>query len=258
MTSASANSLKDQAYSQIRQRIEQGDLNLGDRVSTRELSKVLDMSSIPIREAITQLVSEGFIEHRPGIGTFVKNPTRQEIQDVYELRILLESYAAKRAAEYKGEEGLTEMRQAVELMHEIRKRLQRHESEGGDELYEGHWGTADAAFHIAVFRRAGNQQAVRTMTNLRLMTRIFTRRAAAGRVRNLDVIIEHHEKIMDAIERHDAREAARLMRRHIRGGCIDALTYFDRQTRTDSDSNTQVDQVMEAMRQSLHDIREEH
>jgi DNA-binding GntR family transcriptional regulator len=210
------------------------ELQRGTKVSTRNLAHVLGMSAIPVREAITQLVGEGLLEHRPGVGTFVVNPSRLEIKDIYELRMVLESYAAKCAAMAVGSRGMKEMHQSVELMRLISGRAGEGLTPSDNSRLHEQWGIADASFHLAVLRRAGNHVAVKMVTGLRLMTRVFGHRISELRMQNLEDSHHEHLEILMAIEHRDPRKAFRLMRTHIRKGLAIALKHDEKLRREES------------------------
>src|SRR5947208_1930363 len=88
----------DRAYAHIREMVVGGDLPVGGRLSPAALAQQLEMSHIPVREALTRLRCEGLLEHRPGRGTFVRRPQRSELIEMIELRTVLESNAAAVAA----------------------------------------------------------------------------------------------------------------------------------------------------------------
>ncbi|MCC6680766.1 MAG: GntR family transcriptional regulator [Phycisphaeraceae bacterium] len=231
--SSSTATLKEQAYAQIRHRIETQQLQRGVRISNRKLAQTLGMSAIPVREAVTQLAGEGLLEHRPGIGTFVVNPDRDEIAEIYELRELLESHSARRAASVIGSIHLDQMHQSIALMKRINERIgQCRNPDEADRLYE-QWTMADASFHLAVLGRAGNRMAIKMVSGLRLMTRIFGHKVSRLRLQHLEVPLREHVAILEAIEQRDAIQAGRLMRKHIRGGRRIALRRDDMQRRLD-------------------------
>jgi DNA-binding GntR family transcriptional regulator len=229
--SESTYTLKERAYSSIRRMIETGELRRGTRVSNRKVAKQLKMSAIPVREAITQMVGEGLLDHRPGIGTYVVNPSRIEIEDIYELREVLESYAARRAAQVSGDRGLAEMKQTIELIRRIKELGERTDSQEELTNLGERSAAADTSFHMAILRRAGNLLAMRTVTGLRLISRVFNQGQPAVRLRGIDVVINEHTAILETIERGDARLAGKLMRLHIRGGCRHALQQYDERQR---------------------------
>ena len=88
-------SLADRAYEQIREQILQGSLAVGDILSRRKLANRLEMSFLPITEALQRLESEGLVESRPRIGTRVRIPTLQHVLDSYVIREALETQAAR-------------------------------------------------------------------------------------------------------------------------------------------------------------------
>ncbi len=229
--SESTYTLKERAYSSIRRMIETGELGRGSRVSNRKVAKQLKMSAIPVREAITQMVGEGLLDHRPGIGTYVVNPTRIEIDDIYELREVLESYAARRAAQVSSDRGLAEMKQSIELIRQIKAQGDKTTSEEDRTKLGVQTAEADSTFHMAVLRRAGNLLAMRTITGLRLISRVFNQCQPAVRLQGIDVVIDEHTEILQAIESGDVSAAGKLMRKHIRGGRKHALKHFDDQQR---------------------------
>ncbi len=92
-------SLSVRAYQQIRDEILRGHLKVGDNLSRRRLADRLNMSFLPITEALRRLESEGLVESRPRIGTRVRVPTEQDIRDNYIIREALESQAARLCAQ---------------------------------------------------------------------------------------------------------------------------------------------------------------
>lgn len=92
-------SLSDQAYHQIRNEILSGDLMIGDLLSRRRLAERLNVSFLPVTEALRRLETEGLVESRPRIGTRVKIPSEQDIRDSYVIRMALESEAARLCAQ---------------------------------------------------------------------------------------------------------------------------------------------------------------
>ena len=96
---AAKESLSTRAYQQIRDEILSGDLSIGDVLSRRRLAKRLNMSFLPITEALKCLETEGLVESRPRIGTRVRVPTEQDIRDSNVIREALESQAARLCAQ---------------------------------------------------------------------------------------------------------------------------------------------------------------
>jgi DNA-binding GntR family transcriptional regulator len=94
-----AGSLSQSAYQQIRDEILRGDLSTGDLLSRRRLAERLEMSFLPITEALQRLEAEGLVESKPRIGTRVRIPTRLDVLNSYVIREALEVQAARLCAE---------------------------------------------------------------------------------------------------------------------------------------------------------------
>lgn len=92
-------SLASKAYERIRDDILRGSLAVGAILSRRRLADKLNMSFLPIAEALQRLEAEGLVESRPRIGTRVRIPTRQDILDSYVIREALEAQAARLCCE---------------------------------------------------------------------------------------------------------------------------------------------------------------
>lgn len=90
-------SLKDKAYENIKFQIIKGNLKSGERLLEEKLSKVMNISRAPIREAFNRLEKEGFITIIPRKGAAVSNITTQMIEDIFEIRESLESLAVKKS-----------------------------------------------------------------------------------------------------------------------------------------------------------------
>ncbi len=95
---AKRGSLANAAYTQIRDEILRGTFKIGDILSRRHLAEMLNMSFIPITEALQRLEAEGLVESRPRIGTRVRIPTEEDIRGTYEIREALEAQSARLCA----------------------------------------------------------------------------------------------------------------------------------------------------------------
>ena len=86
------------AYEEIRKRLLAGDYAPGDRLSEQELSDAIGVSRTPVREALRLLAAECFVDIEPNVGASVVDWGREEIGDIFEIRAMLEGYAARKAA----------------------------------------------------------------------------------------------------------------------------------------------------------------
>ncbi|MGB6743141.1 MAG: GntR family transcriptional regulator [Terracidiphilus sp.] len=114
-------SLSDRAYEQIRNEILSGELSVGDILSRRRLAARLNMSFLPITEALKRLETEELVESRPRIGTRVRIPSEQDIRDNNEIREALESQAARLCAQYITAEEKEQLRTSARHLDELHK-----------------------------------------------------------------------------------------------------------------------------------------
>jgi len=92
-------SLAERAYLEIRKQILKGELPVGMALARRKLAVVLHISVPPVSEALQRLEREGLVESKPRVGTRVRIPTRQEIEERSLLREALETQSARLFAE---------------------------------------------------------------------------------------------------------------------------------------------------------------
>ena len=88
-------SLKDKAYHNLKFEITIGNLKPGSFLTEEKLSKKMNMSRGPIREALNKLEEEGFVSIIPRRGTMVSNITAQEVKDISKIREILEPWTVK-------------------------------------------------------------------------------------------------------------------------------------------------------------------
>jgi DNA-binding GntR family transcriptional regulator len=85
-------SINEQLYQIIKQKILTTELSLGEQINQRELAHEFGVSTIPVRDALFQLLNEGLVENRSRMGFFVRSFTNKEISDIMEVRLLYELY----------------------------------------------------------------------------------------------------------------------------------------------------------------------
>lgn len=89
----------ERAKIQILDMIKSGQIPSGQKIDQRTLAKKLNITTAPLREALSALENAGFLHKVPGLGIFCKTYTVDEIEELIEIRGVLEGLAAKRAAE---------------------------------------------------------------------------------------------------------------------------------------------------------------
>jgi DNA-binding GntR family transcriptional regulator len=100
------------AYEEIRQAIVEGRYSAGQRLVEKNLAEEFQVSRTPVREALRALESEGLVVSLPNKGAVVRSLSAQDVYDIYDLRVRLESLAAERAARDPGPDQLAVLEEA--------------------------------------------------------------------------------------------------------------------------------------------------
>ena len=211
--------LKQRVYSHLFQKLSDGDLRPGDRLSGRSVAKELGVSPIPVRDAIGQLHSEGFFETRRGGGTFVPEPSYEDLMDIYDQREALECHAVARMAEAPNEQDLETLEKCITDLTILFESLDNGKSSDRRPAILDRWARTDAAYHDTLMRAAGNRRSLETVLNLRVRTRIYGMQICNESIESLRRTCESHKTILDRIRNKDAEGARLAMMEHIRSGC---------------------------------------
>jgi DNA-binding GntR family transcriptional regulator len=195
------------AYAAIREQIVSGAFPAGHRLVEDDLAELTGVSRTPVREALNLLRAEGLIEGEARRGARVTGWTPQEIDEIYELRGLLEGHGCRLAARSIGPEELDELDVLCDEMEAVRAR----DAPGAvDEIAE-----LNNALHGAIFRSTGNRRLMAllgSIVEVPLVHRAMARYADT----HLDRSLADHREIIAALRVRDADLAEALMRAHIR------------------------------------------
>jgi len=223
-----AENLADKAYHHIRRLLLTGQLSPGTRLSNRGMAKKLDISFTPVREALNRLVSEGLLEYRGGVGVFVPVITRNEIEDVYELRETLECAALAKVCGKLPDAVLEELSSLVDEMARIGEAIQKkHGGEHDPELKDRHT-QVDAAFHALLLQAAGNRLALDALRRLTRMATIMSHSFDVNPWQEVARTQDEHRHILELLRHGNVDEAQTFMAEHIRNGCQLVLAAYNR------------------------------
>ncbi len=226
-TGGQDNKLRDQAYSYIFQKLVDGKYPAGSRLTVSSLAKEIGVSRTPVAEALARLRIERVVESVPRVGTVVRKPSIGEIDELYELRELLEGYAAFKAAGRFDTDLLKVLDHILaktrEMCVEFRGSGERLMSPEDTRRYLA----LDMVFHSAILKAVDNQRMHKTVNDTRIFLEIFgIRRHDRPASSNMIEVYRWHRRIRNAIRRGDAEMAKALVARHIsmsRKGAIEYL-----------------------------------
>ena len=194
----------DSAIHALREAIRTGQLEPGQRLVVADVSRMLNVSGGPVREAIRRLTGEGLVEIVPHRGASVRKISSSEIKELFELREAVEGLAARLAARRITPE-------QKEIFSNIVADLDRCHALADGENYL----IANQAFHQLIYTACGNEQ-VRALA-LQLVLPIYQLRIPHRLIGDdgLTTHLEHHA-IAATLLAQDEDAAAAAMQRHIR------------------------------------------
>ena len=197
-----APSLADRAYGQIKQMIFDFVLLPGDRFSESDLVDRLQVSRTPLRQALQRLQREGFLLVFPKSGWQVAPLNFEVFDQLYDLRVLLETHAIAKLCEAEERPVLKALADtwlvAEAERHPVQAMVDRMDEE----------------FHSALVRATGNEEMVRVHDDITERIRII-RRLDFTKPARVQVTYDEHARIIRAISRRRTDEAQRLLRAHI-------------------------------------------
>ena len=209
-------SLEEQVTSTLEAEILTGKLAAGTALTEQSLSKRLGVSRTPIRAALHTLAEEGLINLIPNKGAVVVGVTREDLIDIYRIRMRLEGLASALAAERISREDLSTLRESVELAEFY---ISKNDAEHLKEL--------DTQFHAIIYRASGNRMLNKTLSELHRNITSYRKMSLAVPGR-LERSVGEHREILAAIEERDAERADRLTSAHVEAALENMLTTADK------------------------------
>ncbi|HET8625156.1 MAG TPA: GntR family transcriptional regulator [Gemmatimonadales bacterium] len=200
----------------LREAISTGVLRANQPLPQDEIASRLSVSHIPVREALRQLQSEGLVTYQPNRGAAVSALTPAEIREIYDIRVLLESAAVRRATPHLGAHELDRARAILDEAEVVQDGAR--------------WGALDVEFHQLVYH---------------LQDRPRLGEMIAGLLRRVDrywlshgLMLTHrrefeteHRELLAAVQRRDPNGAAALLERHLTGAAEFLVTELEAEAR---------------------------
>ncbi|WID94722.1 GntR family transcriptional regulator [Bosea vestrisii] len=184
----------------LREAIDAGHWQPGDLLRQEQLAAEYGVSRIPVREALAQLQAEGLLDVAHYRGARVSRPQAQEIDELFDLRLLVEGDLLARAL------GQHDQR----LLREL-KRLQNALEDADDRLG---WISGDIAFHEALYQPAGRPRSLALFRQLRAPIDRFSAQALGPGARKQGWADEHRQLIA-AVAASDGTAAQNILNQHL-------------------------------------------
>ncbi|MBW1699146.1 MAG: GntR family transcriptional regulator [Deltaproteobacteria bacterium] len=197
--------LSEGIYKSLKASILNGTLSPGERIRELELSRWFNTSQGPVREALKLLEQEGLVTREPYKGTFISQITREEVNEVYALRILLESIAVRRFIGRVRKKDIETLRGFIDMMRQAA-------AEGDVPTLVEH----DMMFHQYICETSGSRVLLQIWMIIHGKTRLASAIANRFHIKHLDEIAEMHQPLLDSIAARHSSRALEIINEHIR------------------------------------------
>lgn len=209
--------MTDAVYEQLKAAIVELRIPPGAPLREAEIAQGLSVSKTPVREALGRLEQDGLVTLNSFRSAAVTDYTARDLQEIYELREIIEVAAARAAAESMSEKGLADLGRIASECVRLNAEGGAGGAGGAPELVQ-----LISEFDTVLYEEVTNRRIRAILDNLaahlarigRLTTEI------PGRI---DASVREHAQIYEAIERRDPETASRFMRDHIRSVRDDQL-----------------------------------
>ena len=195
--------LSQKVYRILKTEIVKGYLKPGTKLLEGKIAKQMEVSRTPIREAIRELAAEGFVKMSPNQGVIVSIASIEDIQEVLQIRSVLEGLAARLATKVINGKEIKELEKYIKQME--------YYTNKDDALA---FSEMDAEFHELILNVCGNNRLIQIRKNL-------SDQAHRYRIRSLSIpgrlkySLKEHQEIVKALKRKEAEQADRLSQKHI-------------------------------------------
>jgi DNA-binding GntR family transcriptional regulator len=195
-------SLKSKVARSLRLAIQTGQLEPGQRLVEEDIASQLGVSRVPVREAIRALEADGLLVTEHGRGARVSNPSVVDIEDIYGLRVALESYCLSTIIENGDKADIDMLQSLVDQMSEW--------CTGDDRavLLE-----LDLVFHERMCEMSGNERLLGTWQSQMAQLRMLLVMSDAY-LEDPGGIARGHQRIVDAIRQKDVKKARKVLNYH--------------------------------------------
>jgi len=197
-------SLVDVAYEHLLERITSFRAKAGAPLSEVKISKELNISRTPIREALQRLEKEGLVQRTESSRFTVAQISIKEVNEACDLLEILDTYIFSAASQKLSDEDAAELRRSVKKM-----------TDACDENDRTSWTEADRTFHHILSRVAGNELVADTVLETRRRVQRFWIRSTVGQFDRLHTCTIEHSQLVDAIINKDVAAIGPAVSEHI-------------------------------------------
>jgi len=209
--------LSQKVYRALKIEIIKGSLKPRTKLLEGKIAEQMGVSRTPVREALKELAAEGFVKMNPNQAVVVSNASVEDVQEVLQIRGVLEGLAARLVTKMISEE-------EIKVLEKNQKQMEYYTKK--DDVLA--FSEMDAEFHELILNICGNNRLIQIRKNL-------SDQAHRYRIRSLSVpgrlkySLKEHQEIVEALKRKNAEQADRLSQKHIENVLANVLAHKDKE-----------------------------
>lgn len=184
----------------LRERIFSGEYEQGQRLNIADLAQKLEVSPVPVREALRNLETEGLVQFHPNRGVMVRELSGDEVRELFLIRFRLEALAGSEAARWATAEDIAALEELLGQMDRI------------DDTRE--WEGVHCAFHERFYQISRLPRLNHLVATLRGQMRPYSQLYLRDAGHIVEAQAEHHA-LVKALGRRDSAEIERIIREHL-------------------------------------------
>ena len=214
----SFSNLENQVYKIIKDKIIWHEIKIGERIIDKKLAEELGVSRSMIRQVLTVLVKEELLIMIPRNGFYVREITKKEIEEIYEIRKVLEVYAVKRAIPRISDKDITKLENVFKMP---KKSLEKKDSENFIKI--------DIKLHNLIIDNCNNSHTKKIIDKFENLVN-FYRFADQHKISRAKKLYFEHFEIFNAIKKRNTELAVELIGNHIENSKKNILGNYDKYT----------------------------
>lgn len=211
-------SLSDNVENRLREAIYKGELAPNERLREELLAEKLGVSRGPIREALAELQREGLVIKLPNGRTVVARLSREDLDEVYSLRLAIEQLAVRQAVHHADPEVLDQMQAVVDdIAAAVARGITKQEA-----------AQLDIQFHDLIYRAGKHKRLYKAWSTLMPQVHVLLLTRYVTRDDFKNYIVPEHQAILNAIRNKDESRAVIMIVEHLAGGYTRVLNSYVR------------------------------
>lgn len=199
------NTIRGQVYELLKEAICNGEFEGGQWLQEKELAEQYSVSRSPVREALRQLSADGLVIEVPNKGVFVREFTPKDIEEIFDLRVLMENYAIDKIDEHLTDSICTQLKDCMKIVEEAYEK---------GELSS--YISTDAMLHDLIIKLSGNDFLAIAYERVHIMIQQFRSFSLMDNPQRFQESIEEHRDIVKYILDNQPEKAKEINSYHLR------------------------------------------